>query len=406
MSTRIRQLSLRTQLAIVFGVLILGILALLLVVADLGLTSTAADPLADATTTVLLMAPMGPNGSFQFLIAPAASATSVLGVAPADLPLLALATWIVLVPLGLFIAWRLAGRIARPLATVAEAANRAGPANLGQRLPIDGVAPEVRQLNGAFNDLMSRFEHHELDRRRLVDDAAHEVRNPLAVMRTSLEVALADRNDPAALWTAAEVSQRAGERIARTIDGLHAELRDRTSETARTPVDLGDIARELGRDYAALGLRRGISIQVAAPAGTVVPADREALKRALANLIVNAIRFAPPGSPILVGAGSLPGWRWLGVRDFGPGIDAADQPLVFRRGWRGSAQDGDAGSGIGLALVRQIAEAHGGSVRLSSAPRAGSSFVLWLPVREADGREGVLAEARFDPLWQARPLLA
>ncbi|MGZ6270603.1 MAG: sensor histidine kinase, partial [Candidatus Limnocylindrales bacterium] len=133
--------------------------------------------------------------------------------------------------------------------------------------------------------------------------------------------------------------------------------------------------------------------------GVIVPADREALKRGVANLVANAIRFAPPGSPVHIAAGSTTGWRWLGVRDFGPGIAEADQALVFRRAWRASGQDPDGGAGIGLALVRQIAEAHGGAVRLTSAPRAGSSFVIWLPVREDDGAQAIAVDARADPLW-------
>jgi len=410
----------RSRLAIAFAVLMLGGAALALVALDLGLAGMAAGRLTGIGTgtgtgmMVLLISPAGPAGAFQLAVAGLGPRPTVFGIATADLPLLALAAWLVIVPVGLLVAWRMAGRMSRPLAEVTEVARRAGPGNLAQRLPVTGLPDEIGELSEAFNELMSRFEQHEIDRRRLIDDAAHEVRNPLAVMRTSLEVALADRDDPSALWTAAEVSQRAGERIARTIDGLRAELRDRAPETARSPVDLARIAHEMGRDYSAVAMRRGVAIQVLAPNAAWVPADREALKRALANLVVNAIRFAPPGSPILVGAGDVPGWRWLGVRDFGPGIDGADQPLVFRRGWRGPAQDGVAGSGIGLALVRQIAEAHGGSVRLSSAPRAGCSFVIWLPAREGDGRQAPAPGAQpdamsgpfSDPLWWAAPVLA
>ena len=112
------------------------------------------------------------------------------------------------------------------------------------------------------------------------------------------------------------------------------------------------------------------------------------LKRAVANLLDNAVRVAPEGSSVRLSHGELDGWAWLAVADEGPGIAPEHQESIFDRFWR--ADDGRArpggGSGLGLAIVRQIAEAHRGSVEVHSELGAGATFVVWLP-RTAEARD-------------------
>ena len=96
--------------------------------------------------------------------------------------------------------------------------------------------------------------------------------------------------------------------------------------------------------------------------------------------MANALRVSPPDTVVRVSAGRKPGWIWLGVEDQGPGIASADQDRVFQRFYRGDATNGEARrSGLGLTIVRQIAEAHGGEVRLVSEPGEGAAFAIWLP---------------------------
>jgi signal transduction histidine kinase len=103
---------------------------------------------------------------------------------------------------------------------------------------------------------------------------------------------------------------------------------------------------------------------------------------AVANLANNAVRLAPQGSTVCCGAGRADGWAWVGVCDEGPGIDPADHRFVFQRNWRKDSGDlaAEPRTGIGLSIVRHVAEAGGGLVTLSSEPGAGSSFVMWLPI--------------------------
>ena len=116
--------------------------------------------------------------------------------------------------------------------------------------------------------------------------------------------------------------------------------------------------------------------------GVAVASDRDVLKRAVANLLDNAVRVAPEGSRIRLSHGELDGWAWLAVADEGPGISQEHQQRIFDRFWRvdPSRARPAGGSGLGLAIVRQLAEAHGGSVEVFSEPGRGATFVLWLPL--------------------------
>ena len=162
-----------------------------------------------------------------------------------------------------------------------------------------------------------------------------------------------------------------------------------SSPSGAVPVDLAEVVAEVAQEYEAEASTRGVRLSRLAPSGLVVDGDRSALKRAQANLVSNALRVAPSGSVVHCRAGRAGGWLWLGVRDVGRGIAPDDQALVFRRAWRDGAPtaEGD-GQGLGLALVRQIAEAHGGTVSVASIPGHGASFVVWLPDRRRDAKRG------------------
>jgi signal transduction histidine kinase len=128
--------------------------------------------------------------------------------------------------------------------------------------------------------------------------------------------------------------------------------------------------------------------------------DPDALRRALHNLVSNAMRIAPAGSTLTVASGREHGWAWAAVRDQGPGIAEADRERVFDRFWRGPDRHrpGEQRTGLGLAIVRQIAESHSGTVALHSSPGRGSTFVLWLPESPGEGATRAAAAPGSDPL--------
>jgi anti-sigma regulatory factor (Ser/Thr protein kinase) len=162
----------------------------------------------------------------------------------------------------------------------------------------------------------------------------------------------------------------------------------REAPTSRAElVELADVVALSAAEFRAPAEARQIRLQCAATPGLWVHADPVALRQALANLLANAVRLAPTGSLVRVAAGRHQGWVWAAVEDEGPGIPEGEQAAVFQRFWRGdeAAARAEGRSGLGLAIVRQIAEAYGGEVRLASEAGRGSTFSLWLP--EAEGAD-------------------
>ena len=301
-----------------------------------------------------------------------------------NLSLLAL---LALVPVGLAIGWAVAGRVLRPVGTIAGVAREIEATDLSRRIRLGGPPDEMRDLADTFDAMLDRLDQGVRTQRRFVEDASHELRNPLAVIRTTLDVALSEPEDAEGLRRAAEVARRTADRMSITVDELMALARTSVQPERRTSVDLAEVVAEVAQEYEAEASTRGVRLSRQAPSGLVTDGDRSALKRAQANLVSNALRVAPSGSVVHCRAGRAGGWLWFGVRDVGRGIAPDDQALVFRRAWRDGAPtaEGD-GQGLGLALVRQIAEAHGGTVSVASDPGHGASFVVWLPDRTADAK--------------------
>jgi signal transduction histidine kinase len=315
---------------------------------------------------------------------------------------LSIASLIVLVPVGLLIGWAVAGRVVRPVGTIAGVAREIEATDLSRRIRLAGPPDEMRDLADTFDAMLDRLDRGVQTQRRFVEDASHELRNPLAVIRTTLDVALSEPDDAEGLRQAAEVARRTADRMSTTVDELLAFARSSVQPERRMPVDLADVVREVAQEYDAEALTRGVRLSRLAPSGLVVDGDRIALKRAQANLVSNALRVAPSGSVVHCRAGRVGGWLWFGVRDVGRGIAPDDQALVFRRAWRdGAATAEGAGQGLGLALVRQIAEVHGGTVSVASVPGHGASFVVWLPDRRTGTQPVPVDELRTmaDPLW-------
>ena len=168
------------------------------------------------------------------------------------------------------------------------------------------------------------------------------------------------------------------------VDDLLDHARAETRAQRVEEVNLATVAESVAEEFVIPASVAAVTIETAVDVDDdlVVDGDPVALRRAIANLLANAIRLAPPETSIWVRAGSVENWVWVGVQDQGPGIAPGDQQRVFRRLWRGDQTSNfkrDGRSGLGLAIVKQIAETHDGTVRLESELGQGATFVIWLP---------------------------
>jgi signal transduction histidine kinase len=223
-------------------------------------------------------------------------------------------------------------------------------------------------------------------------------------MATSIDVALSDPGaDARSLRDTVKVVRRSVDRLTRSVADLTRFARRELPDTATRAVRLGALAREVLEEYRVPAEARGLRLEHVGGTGPTVRADRAALRSALGNLAGNAVRLAPAGSTVSLGAGTVDGWAWVGVRDEGPGIPESEHALVFQRAW-GRDQSHlhrEKRSGLGLSIARHVAEAGGGALTLSSTVPGGSSFVIWLPLEDGVDPAGLTADGlhpRRDPL--------
>ena len=283
---------------------------------------------------------------------------------------------------SLVIGWIVSGRMLRPLGEISNTVREIQASDLKQRIDLGGPNDELRQLADTFDDMLGRLDEAFEGQRQFIHEASHELRNPLAVIRTNLEVTLSDPDANAEdLRHTAEVVERSSERMARLVDDLLVYARKGTLSLERDPVDVALLIGEAAEEFNASAVAAGVHLVHHAPAGLWVIGDRLALRQALGNLLANAIRYSPEGTTVRLRGGLDGPWVWMAVEDQGPGIDPENQDRVFQRFWRGNPKEGreQGRSGLGLTIVRQIAEAHGGEVKLVSQVDHGSAFAVWLP---------------------------
>jgi signal transduction histidine kinase len=283
---------------------------------------------------------------------------------------------------SLVVGWIVSGRMLRPLGEISNSVREIQASDLKQRIDLGGPNDELRQLADTFDDMLGRLDEAFEGQRQFIHQASHELRNPLAVIRTNLEVTLSDPDASADdLRHTAEVVERSSERMARLVDDLLVYARKGTLSLERKPVDVAQLIDEAAEEFNVPAVAAGVHLVHHADSGLWVIGDRLALRQALGNLLANAIRYSPEGGTVRLRGGLDGPWVWMAVEDQGPGIDPSDRDRVFQRFWRGDPRAGreQGRSGLGLTIVRQIAETHGGEVKLVSQLDHGSAFALWLP---------------------------
>jgi two-component system, OmpR family, sensor kinase len=277
--------------------------------------------------------------------------------------------------------WLLASRALAPVAHMTAIADGIGIEALERRVPVPAGRDELSALATTLNGMLDRLEQGVRAKRRLVADASHELQTPLAVMRTELDVRLASGTLPAEAVEVLESAREETDRMARIVRNLLtlARFDEGTLRLLPAPLDLADVAAEAVESLSVLARENGVSVSVSGGSVEAL-ADPEYLRTAVVNLVENAIKYSGRGGLVVVATGSDARSARLIVSDTGPGIPEADLTLIFERFYRADdARTTAAGSGLGLSIAREIAEAHEGTLAVESESGRGSTFTLSLP---------------------------
>lgn len=269
--------------------------------------------------------------------------------------------------LSIVIGWIMSGRVLKPVGEITSVAREIQASDLSRRIALDGPDDELKRLGDTFDQMLERLDIAFTSQRQFLADTSHDLRTPLAVIRSNVELLADDPRADLEEWQAAGVViRRNAEKMSKMIADLLATARMQAGRAQAVEIDLSDVAGSKADDFASIAAGEGVKIRATAAPVTVLGVEI-ALDRALSNLVENAIRAAPHGSDVVIGSGQVGGWAWLGVEDAGPGLpDDPDQRV-----------------GLGLSIVNQIAEGHGGSlVSFPGKGQIGTAMVIWLPTEE------------------------
>jgi heavy metal sensor kinase len=279
-------------------------------------------------------------------------------------------------------AYFMAGLTLRPVRKVSKAAQRISANTLNTRLALDGPKDEVKELADTFDAMLGRLQQTFDQQSRFVGDVAHELRTPLASLRTNLEVVTTDDN--ATLDDYREMAD-AQERALNRLESVVADLlilAKSEQPIVHTAVSLNALLEEVISDLTQRASERGITIRLMSATEIVIPGNETLLARVFSNLIENGINYNFSGGEVLVMLDRKECLAVVNISDTGIGMSPETQPHIFDRFYRADSSRSrhTGGAGLGLSLVTAIVQQHGGQVGVTSAPDAGSTFTVSLPL--------------------------
>ncbi len=307
---------------------------------------------------------------------------------------------LIVLPLALLLVavggYLLTRRSLSPVIAMTEHASHMGTSTLHERLPVPNAYDEYGQLATVINGLLSRVESAFDHQRRFMADASHELRTPISIVRGEADIALAVADRPPEEYREAlSVVRAESRRLSRIVHDLFLLAR---ADAGQQPLQLrafylDEVISDCAHIMRSLASRRGISLTADVSKEAAVRGDEDLIRRLILNLLDNALKYGNEGGCVEIALRSEPGYHRVIVRDSGPGIPADIATYIFDRFYRGDhSRERDAGppahnteesdgvgAGLGLAIARWAAEAHGGSLVLAHSSPTGSEFVFTLP---------------------------
>lgn len=270
------------------------------------------------------------------------------------------------------VGWLVAGRLLAPVRRLREAAESITGENRSERIPVEG-SDDISDLTRTVNEMLDRLDAALTSQQHLLDDVRHELKTPVTIVRGHLE--LLDPSDPGDVASTRDLAIDELDRMSGLIDGIAALAESRSAELTRREVPADALTSEIFHKARVIRGHRW----VLGPAATAaVSVDVAKITQAWLQLVDNAAKYAPEGSPITIGSSETADAVEFWVADTGPGIPPEARDRIFERFGRADTHRGIVGSGLGLSIVRGIMTAHGGRVMVRSGD-AGSRIGLELP---------------------------
>lgn len=276
-------------------------------------------------------------------------------------------------------------RILKPVTDITQAANNISQKNLNMRLPEKELDQEMEELVKSFNRMIERLEQSFAHVNEFSSHVAHELKTPLAIIKSELELALGDENTKADDKRVMKVALGEIDRLIRTIKDLLllAKLEYKLNIFNMEKIDLTEFLNDIYQHSKILAEEKKIKLTLVATKGPVlIEADPVHLRRVFFNLVHNAVKFTPSHGEITISIDLHDKQAFISIKDTGIGIDLADQSRIFEKFFRIRRIDQDdfGGNGLGLSMARAVAKSHGGDIIVKSEIAKGSVFTVILPI--------------------------
>jgi signal transduction histidine kinase len=271
--------------------------------------------------------------------------------------------------------WWLSGRALKPVNDITAAALNISIENLSERLPVPATGDELTRLTNVLNTMLARLESAVKTLSQFVADASHEFRTPLAVIRATAELALRRAREPEVYRESLQEIASAAERMTVLVEDLLILARSDTgvADMPLSPLNLQDVMQDVIVEMKSLAEARNIQIRPCWDNGNhTISGNPAALHRLFLVLLDNAVKYSADGGEVIVTQSNTS----IEIKDFGAGISETDLPHIFKRFYQADRARSQGGYGLGLSLAESIVKAHGGAIRVSSVPGAGSSFLI------------------------------